>query len=189
MNRRSKEKKSFALRLLAALVLVVLGCCAAHSALHYLYPMKYEAAVERYCREFNVNSDLAFAVIHTESGFDPEARSDAGAMGLMQIMPDTFDWLQGRLEPDADMAAHRLYDPDVNLRYGIYYLSVLDGMFHDDTLTVAAYHAGQNKVSRWLKSGEIPADGCCAEDIPSAVTGHYVHKVQRARSIYEALYG
>ncbi len=187
MNRSSRHKNIF-LRLLITVLLIAVGFAAAHIGVRTLYPVRYADMIEEYCTEFNVDTTLAYAVIHTESGFDPEARSDAGAMGLMQIMPETFHWLQGRLEPDTDLSDKALYDPAVNIRYGVYYLSLLDKMFSDDTLIIAAYHAGQNRVSGWLKDCEIPETGCTADDIPSTVTGHYVRKVQKAQNIYDALY-
>jgi len=187
VNRPSRQRKLF-YRLLIAALLISLGFAATHIGIRALYPVRYADTVEKYCSEFNIDPSLAYAVIHTESGFDPEARSEAGAMGLMQIMPETFHWLQGRLEPDTDLPDDALYNPSVNIRYGVYYLSLLDEMFSDDTLTIAAYHAGQNRVSGWLKDCEIPESGCTADDIPSSATGHYVHKVRKARDFYDALY-
>ena len=84
------------------------------------YPREYEEYVTKYCAEYSVPEPLVYAVIRTESSFNPEARSGVGAMGLMQLMPDTYDWL-GRLmgeEAPEDM----IYDPEQNLKFGIYYL-------------------------------------------------------------------
>lgn len=184
-GRRQRRGSGF----VGAVMLVLTGVLAAFLCMRALYPVQYSDAVERYSDEFGVDSRLVYAVIHTESGFDPNACSEVGAVGLMQIMPDTFMWLQGRLEPEADMPPEALYDPEVNIRYGVYFLSMLDEMFGDDVLTVAAYHAGQNKVSKWLEENKIPQHNCTADDIPSSVTGHYVRKVQKAYNIYEKLYG
>jgi len=188
VNKSPAKKGGRRFGLLAMVLLIAAGFLAAHHFIHALYPLRYSSAVERYCEEFGIDTDLAYAVIHTESGFDPEARSDVGALGLMQIMPDTFMWLQNKLEPDAGRSADALFDPEINIRYGVYYLSMLRNMFGDDTLAIAAYHAGQNRVSRWLSEKKISAENCTAEDIPSSATGHYVHKVERARRIYRGLY-
>lgn len=189
MSNRESGRKRYVIGPVSAAVLVLTGILAAFICMRALYPVQYSDPVERYCEEFGMDRDLVYAVIHTESGFNPDARSEVGALGLMQIMPDTFMWLQGRLEPDAEMTPDALCDPETNIRYGVYYLSLLDGMFEDDTLTVAAYHAGQNRVRQWLEDEVIPRHNCTADDIPSSATGHYVRKVQRAREIYVKLYG
>lgn len=187
MNRRSRKQNRFA-AIVAAALLVAVGALSAMLVVKSLYPVSYKETVESCCEEFGVEPTLVYAVIHTESGFDAEARSEAGALGLMQIMPDTFAWLQGRLNEGEHMNVERLFEPEVNIRYGVYFLSLLDAMFGDDVLTVAAYHAGQSRVSEWLGQERIPAAGCRAEDIPSDTTGHYVRKVERTRSIYKRLY-
>lgn len=187
MNHRPGQRRRLIAGLLVISFLLVAGMLCAHTLSRALYPKQYSQSVEQYSREFGVDSDLVFAVIRTESGFDPAARSEVGAMGLMQIMPDTFFWLQGKLEPDAGLSAEALYDPDTNIRYGVYYLSMLEDKFGDRTLTIAAYHAGQNRVAGWLEDGDIRG-GCTADDIPSATTGHYVRKVQRALYVYDKLY-
>ena len=188
MNRRNKGRRKLISLLLSAAFLLAAGILSAHILVRTLYPMQYSTYVERYSQEFGVDSDLIYAVIHAESGFDPNARSGVGAMGLMQIMPETFLWLQGKLEPEADMPPEKLYDPEVNIRYGVFYLSMLNDKFGDDVLTVAAYHAGQNRIAGWLAEGSIPRENCTADHIPSSATGHYVRKVQKARTIYEKLY-
>lgn len=187
MNRTPRRGKLIS-GLLVCTLLLTAGIISARTLSHFLYPQDYSSAVKQYSSRFDVDSSLVYAVIRTESGFDPEAESEVGALGLMQIMPDTFIWLQGKLEPDADLPADSLYDPQTNIRYGVYYLSMLRDKFGSDVLAVAAYHAGQNRVAQWLADGQIPRDNCTADDIPSSATSHYVRKVQRARSVYEKLY-
>ena len=187
MNYRPGQRRRLIAGLLTITFLLIAGGFCARTLSRFLYPRQHCEAVERYSAEFGVDSDLVSAVIRTESGFDPTARSEVGAMGLMQIMPDTFGWLQGKLEPDAALPAEALYDPETNIRYGVYYLSMLEDKFGDESLTIAAYHAGQNRVAGWLADGRV-YPGCTADDIPSAVTGHYVRKVQRALYIYKELY-
>ena len=90
-----------------------------------LYPIKYESYVESYSKEFGVDVCLVYGVIRTESGFDPEAVSQAGAIGLMQLMPDTFTWLQNyrtNFMPEKLIDSSKLYDPKTNIEYGTYLL-------------------------------------------------------------------
>ena len=159
-----------------------------------LFPTEYSVLVEEYSAEFDLDPRLVYAIIHTESGFDPAARSGVGACGLMQIMPETFDWLQTKLPPGSVYGVpylpHEYLDiPEVNIRYGTLFLSLLQSEFGDERLTVAAYHAGRGRVWQWLASGQVPPTGCEISDIPSSATGHYVSKVERAKGIYGLLYG
>ena len=107
-------------------------------------------------------------------------------MGLMQIMPETFGWLQKSLPSEAPLDESSLFIPEINIRYGVYYLSRLQKLFGSDMLTIVAYHAGQGSVSRWL--GEDDPSAFRREDIPSSATFHYVEKVERARTVYRRLY-
>lgn len=181
-------------KMIAALLIPALLACVFagvwHGAVRASYPRKYENLVRENCARFGVEESLVYAVIRTESGFDPQAKSSVGAMGLMQIMPDTFMWLQSKLpygEGGDKLDDAELYDPEVNIRYGVYFLSMLSDEFGSDTLTAAAYHAGSGKVRQWLSSGLIERD-CRYGDIPSGVTGYYVRKVEKAREMYSKLY-
>lgn len=192
MRKKSIFGKRFLRRLISALLAVVIavsvGCAAANIVVRSLYPMCYSDMISTSCAEFGVDESLAYAVIHTESGFDAEACSEVGALGLMQIMPDTFDWLQKGLPPERPMDASALLKPEVNIRYGVYYLSQLKALFGNDMLAIAAYHAGQGSVSRWIEDAGLAPETFSKEDIPSSVTAHYVSKVERAREIYLRLY-
>ena len=81
----------------------------------YTHPLRYESYVEKYSRENGLDKYLVYAVIKTESGFDPGAVSNVGARGLMQIMEDTFDWVKFRLG-DEDARYLDMYDPETNIR-------------------------------------------------------------------------
>jgi len=187
-----RRKKDFRRRIisaaLAAIIVFAAGAAAASIIMHTLYPMDYSDIVSRSCEEFGVDESLVYAIIHTESGFDAHARSEVGARGLMQIMPETFEWLQKSLPAQQPMDEEALYRPEVNIRYGVYYLSRLKALFGSDMLAVAAYHAGQGSVSRWLSESGLAAAAFGEDNIPSAATAHYVSKVERAREIYLRLY-
>ena len=165
-----------------------IGAFCANCIVHALYPKRYCELITESCEEFGVEESLVYAVIHTESGFDCNARSNVGALGLMQIMPETFDWLQTRLPAEEHLEFDALYLPEVNIRYGVYYLSQLRSQFGSDMLAIAAYHAGQGSVSGWLDKSGLPPELFKQTDIPSSATCHYVNKVERAREIYIRLY-
>ncbi len=131
--------------------------------------------------EFGVPVPLILAVIHTESKFDANAVSDAGAMGLMQLLPDTFAWI--RDEKLCEQAReNEILDPTTNIRYGTYYLAYLTERFCDLRVVLAAYNAGEGRVTEWLE------DDPTLQRIPFPETRSYVDKVMRAKARYEKKY-
>lgn len=152
-----------------------------------VYPMAYSEEIDKYAEEYGVPRELLYAVIHTESGFDPWAVSEAGALGLTQITPETFRWLQtktGETLEDAD-----LYDPDTAIRYGALFYKMLLTEFDGDVKTAAAaYHAGRGQVNAWLRDTQYSENGETLDVIPTRDTAHYVHKVLRAIHVYQNLY-
>lgn len=150
------------------------------------YPMKYTDEIQKYCEEYGVPESLMYAVIHTESGYDKDAKSSAGALGLTQITPETFSWLQtktGEKYSDND-----LYTPEISIKYGTLFYSMLLDEFGDTKTAVAAYHAGRGRVNSWLKDSEISLDGKTVQNIPKGETHNYAEKVLKTISIYENLY-
>ncbi len=157
-----------------------------------LYPIKYERLVENACSEYDVEESLVYAVIRTESGFDPDAVSSAGAIGLMQLMPDTFTWLQNyrtKFMPDEILDSDELYDPSVNIDYGVFLLSYLMEHYdNNESLVICSYNAGYGNVDSWLEDGIISADDVRSEDIPFAETANYLEKVTSAKEMYISLF-
>lgn len=126
------------------------------------------------------------AVIKTESSFDPKAESSAGALGLTQITPETFHWLQTKT--GETLSDDALSDPETAIRYGALFLGLLLDEFNSAETAVAAYHAGRGRVNSWLKDENISPDGVNLKEIPIPETAHYVRKVMRAVNIYNSLY-
>lgn len=189
MNKRKTIATCKFAAIVAAVVLLIFTSVffLGRGVLHALYPMEYTETVNKYADEYNVPRVLLFAVIHTESGFRPEAVSSAGAMGLTQITPETFCWLQtktGETLPD-----EALFEPETSIRYCALFYSLLLTEFDNDWYTaVAAYHAGRGQVNSWLKNAEYSADGKTLDTIPSKDTNHYVSKVLKAVELYYNLY-
>jgi soluble lytic murein transglycosylase len=123
--------------------------------------------------EFDVPVAMILAVIRTESNFQSKAISRAGAVGLMQLMPDTFAWLcEDLAEPHAPSA---ITDPQTNIRFGTYYLSALFEKFGSWRVALAAYNAGEGRVAEWLKDPTLSPDGTLHR-IPYPETAAYVKK-------------
>lgn len=181
-----KHKRSILAFVALVLILcTILGLCLQKPIKKALYPQKFEEIVERYATLYDLSPHLVYAVIKAESGFDPDAISHVGAVGLMQIMPSTFVWLTDLT--GEEIAPDRLTDPEVNIRYGCYFLRYLLNVYEDQTLTLAAYNAGMGNVAKWLASEEYSKDGKLIE-IPFEETKNYINRVTRYEETYDALY-
>lgn len=170
---------------LAAVVILALAGVAAwvHEAepdvyLRTRYPLEYEHIVRGHSKNHDLDPALLAAVIYVESRFDPNARSAAGAVGLMQLLPDTAKGIALRTGGTRFVVAD-LRDPEINVRYGSWYLDNLLDRYSDTKLALAAYHAGQGNVDRWLREGR---------GIAFPETRSYVTEVERVRRVYEKAY-
>ncbi len=182
----SNKTKAAMLLLLLSVFLVIILYNAVLLVLKTVYPLTYSQLVESNAAEYGVDESLIYALIETESGFDKNAVSSVGAMGLTQILPETFQWLQTKTgESFSDDA---LFEPEVSVKYGVYLLSFLQGEFGNTETAVAAYHAGIGKVHQWLENPEYSDDGVTLKYIPYDDTRAYVDKIMRTRDIYVKLY-
>lgn len=154
------------------------------------YPHTYSEYVEASAKEFHVEPALVYAVIKQESGFDANCVSDAGAVGLMQIMPKTFQWLSESMDKidKKKYTEDDMYDPKTNIRFGCRYLSVLLRMYSKPATALAAYNAGMGNVSGWLKNKDLSSDGKTLRKIPFPETSAYTKKVLDNYVQYKQLY-
>ena len=151
----------------------------------YPLPEEYVDEIEKWADEYDVPIEIVCGIIHTESGFDPNAVSHAGAMGMMQITKDTFDWILFKLKEQQSEEA--LFDYKINVKYGTYLLSFLYDDFGDWDTAFAAYNAGRGKVKTWLADESITENGKL-KNIPYKETADYVEKVNKAVEKYKKLY-
>lgn len=149
------------------------------------YPREYSDIVTKYSAEYGVPENVIYAVIRTESSFDSGAKSSAGALGLMQIMPTTFDWLMTLTQESYETGM--LYDPDTNIKYGTYLLSYLYLRYNNWETVYAAYNGGATNVDRWLADTSVCEDGKLV-NIPIEETAKYVKKVSASAEKYKELY-
>ncbi len=155
----------------------------------YYYPQEYNEYVSYYSTQYGVDESLVYAVIRTESGFRAEVESSVGAKGLMQIMPETFEWLQNLLDGEITHSESELLNPEINIKYGTYFLSYLVGHYEgNELLAVAAYNAGSSNVDSWLEDQRYSSDGVTLSDIPYNETSQYVERVEKTKAMYESLY-
>ncbi len=143
---------------------------------HFLYPLAYRGTVENFSGKYNMDPLLVLSIIREESRFDSEARSPAGALGLMQLMPQTAYRLNTKLKLGIN-SSHDVLNVKNNLHVGIYYLSHLMKEFGSYVYAIAAYNAGEEVVKKWLQKGNYKSVDEFIEDIPYSETRNYVKRV------------
>lgn len=149
----------------------------------------YQSLIERYAAEYNLRPAFVAAIIRNESSFRTDAESSVGARGLMQLMPDTAEWIARKIG-DSNYSFDHLYDAETNIRYGCWYLNYLSKLFRGDAVLVSsAYHAGQTTVTRWLSDKSFSSDGVTipVDKLPDGPTKQYAGRVTTSYGIYEAL--
>ncbi len=176
------------MRVLVAASVVVLALAGVGAWVHetqpdwYLrarYPLEYQDIIRGHARNYDLDPDLLAAVVYVESRFHPDAHSDAGAVGLMQLLPATAQGIATRTG-GTKFVLSDLQDPEINIRYGAWYLDHLRDRYGDMQTALAAYHAGQGNVDRWRREGS---------GIVFPETRAYVAEVERVRRVYEKAYG
>lgn len=180
-------KVCFVLLILVLLILVIRTGVDTYQEM--AYPKKYAEYVEQYAEKFGVDEHLIYAVIKTESGFQPDAVSSQNAKGLMQITEPTFDWIGTKLGDEAASVHDDLFDPETAIRYGTFLLKYLLNEFEDYNVVLSAYHAGRGITNDWLENPEYSSDGKTLDVIPYSDTEHYVGKVMKSYHRYVSIYG
>jgi soluble lytic murein transglycosylase len=143
------------------------------------YPLRYEPIVRGHARNYDLDPALLAAVIYQESKFKAGAESKSGAIGLMQLLPDTAKGIALHTG-GTQFRVQDLYDPEINVRYGAWYLRHLIQKYRDERTALAAYNAGQDNVDQWRRAGE---------GIQFAETRAYVDRVEKLKRIYRRAYG
>ena len=154
--------------------------------MEHSYPRKYKSIVTEQAAEYDLEESLVYAVIKAESNFDAEAVSSVGAVGLMQMMPETFYWMQTHVGETYDESA--LYEPEVSIRFGCALLRLLLSEYGDLTVALCAYNAGMGNVASWLSDSAYSDDGKTLKAIPFGETEAYVQKVLQYKETYEEIY-
>lgn len=152
-----------------------------------MFTLHYEALIERYSEENDLDPFLVMGLIQAESSFQSDAVSPVGAMGLMQIMPSTAEWLAELM--GISYTEEDLFNPAYNIRMGTFYLRRLITYFGDVDTALASYNAGMGNVRSWLEQDEYSYDGETLHTIPFAETRAYVPRVNHYMGIFRELYG
>ena len=143
------------------------------------YPLDYKTIIRAHARNYQLQPALLAAVIYAESKFHSDAKSSSGALGLMQLQPATAEGIAVRTGGSKFEVAD-LYNPEINIRYGSWYLRHLLDKYGNERLALAAYNAGQRNVDEWRKEGV---------GIQFGETRHYVKHVEDLKDVYRHAYG
>ena len=142
------------------------------------YPLRYDTIVRGHARNYRLDPALVAAVIYQESKFRAHARSSSGAIGLMQLLPATAKGIAIHTGGSRFRVAD-LDNPEINVRYGAWYLRHLLDKYGDEKTALAAYNAGQENVDHWRASGS---------GIAFSETRHYVSRVEHLETLYRRGY-
>lgn len=152
------------------------------------YPTSYAEHVTKYSAMYDVDEYLVYSIIRSESNYKEDAVSNKGAMGLMQIMPDTGKWVAQKLEIK-NFTSQDLLDSEKNIMIGVWYFKYLLDKFDGKlSLAVAAYNAGPTNVTKWLEQEEYSNDGETLHNIPFEETRKYEQKVMNTYTMYKKIY-
>lgn len=169
--------------IICIILIIFLNYFLISSIISYIYPLKYEDEIQRYSREFNVKEEIIASIINVESSFNENAISSRGAVGLMQIMPSTAEWIADKLGYK-DYKESDLKLISVNIRFGTYYYKYLYDKFKDCDVALAAYNAGEGVVKGWLNNPSYSINSVSLKEIPYKETQSYVKKVNKNIKYY-----
>ena len=176
--------------LIIFLIVVVLVVIFRDNLLKIIYPKTYENIITIYADRYDVDKDLVFALIKSESDFDSKVKSNKGAIGLMQLMKQTAI----EIAPTIDLKIQNnemensLLNPETNINIGTKYLQTLLERYNSIELALTAYNAGAGNVDKWIEQGLLKKDGSNIEKVPFKETNRYVRSILRDYKIYKKIY-
>jgi soluble lytic murein transglycosylase len=190
LSKRKRNKRNAKRRALIIFILITLALILNADRLQrFYYPFPYQSLIFKYAAVYEQDPYLLAAIIKAESNFDFQAVSTKGARGLMQIMPETGDWIAGQLGY-ASFKKDQLFEPETNIKFGAWYLADLDREYDDSTiLMLAAYNGGRGNVSDWIEGKDLSGSVNTIDQIPFPETRDYVKKVLSYHKKYIDLYG
>ncbi|MFP4974380.1 lytic transglycosylase domain-containing protein [Paenibacillus sp. CN-4] len=155
----------------------------------WFYPIQYKEEIRKHAETYDIDPFLVAAIIRVETNYTPGRESKKGAVGLMQLMPETAKWaLEKAKLPDVPIERLK-EEPSANIEVGTWYLQSLFRQFDGNrTAAIAAYNAGPGNVKKWLKEGDWDGSAETIKDIPIGETRHYVQRVIHYYKQYTEIY-
>lgn len=175
-------------RIVKLIIFLIIFSIVSGLILSFIFPLSYRNEINNYSDVYDLDPFLVAAVIKVESGYKKDAISSRDARGLMQIGPTTGNWAAEVLEIE-DYTEDMLFNPQINIRFGTWYLRQLKGEFDDNlNLVLAAYNAGSGNVTNWLSDERYSEDGDNLRKIPYEETENYLEKVKFNYKAYSLIY-
>jgi soluble lytic murein transglycosylase len=153
-----------------------------------LYPIEYRETIDKNADKHGLNPYLVAAIIRAESNYVPNLVSAKGAIGVMQLMPDTANWIAEKMGRPVPLLS-RLNDAEYNIELGTWYMRYLLDQFNgNEVKMIAAYNAGPTNVRKWLDEKVWDGTLASSTQIPFGETRHYIKKIEKYFNIYEKVY-
>lgn len=172
--------------ILISLYIAIIGFAIYFCNIAIHYPKKYETEIALVCNKFDIPQYTMYALVNTESSFNPNAKSHAGAIGLTQILPSTAQYICNK--NNLKYSDFDLYQPLDNLYLGAMYLRYLINKFNNTYTALAAYNAGETIVRNWLSNKKHSYDNISLYHIPYPETSNYINKIKTAEKNYIKFY-
>ena len=181
----------------AVLLVVVVFLITSNQFWRWMYPIRYQGNIQQAANTARVDPLLVASVIRVESKFRSEDVSHAGAIGLMQLMPETASWIALQMEKDSPgqykttiEQSKDLSEPTPNIMLGTWYIHYLTERFNgNEVAAIAAYNAGPKRVQGWLSDKVWPGSLSSIDRIPVGETRHFVDRVFYNYALYHRIYG
>lgn len=175
-------------KILLLFTIVLIIFFGSKSIFRRLYPLNYTMYISLYANKYSIDPYLVAAVIRTESKFDINATSSKNAAGLMQITEETGKWIAEQMKI-TDFNTKDLYNPEINIKMGCWYLDNLKQEFNGNMeVVLAAYNGGRGNVKNWLGNNDYSIDGQSLKYIPFKETDEYIKRVRANYNIYKYMY-
>lgn len=196
-------------RIIVSLVLLaaVVGLIMSNTFWRWMYPIGFESAIQQSAKQNQLDPLLVASVIRVESQFHQDDVSHAGAIGLMQLMPDTAQWIAGQMQQQGVPIRTQVpgtsnrtsqhpatgvpfAEPELNIQLGTWYIHYLTQQFGGNVVAaIAAYNGGPQRVKDWLADGTWDGRLVDITEIPVGETRHFVDRVFYNYSLYRRIYG
>ncbi|MFA5759332.1 MAG: lytic transglycosylase domain-containing protein, partial [Clostridia bacterium] len=163
--------------------LMAFSICAIYIYDAKFYPIAYIKQIEKYSTEYGADGALITSIINAESGFNRYCVSSSGALGLMQMLPRTAEWVANQLNV-ITFNTEMLYNADTNIKFGTFYFMYLYNKFNSVSTALACYNAGEGLVANWLDSDLYSSDGVNIKTTPYPATNAYLEKIEKNFNVY-----
>lgn len=174
--------------LFGVLLVILVTSLGSRQILKWMYPLYHYDVIEQNALTFQVDPMLVAAIVRVESKFNENNVSHAGAIGLMQLMPETAQWIADQ-SGLAYSSPEDLAKPNTNIRLGSWYVSYLEKRFEGNRVAaLAAYNSGPSRVEKWLKEGTWDGTIEHLEQLPVGETRHFVQRVLYNYERYKEIY-